>query len=108
MDKYEAELDGKADGDGHFEVTGTGPDARLKYHLDEPYNRTFDFKESLQEIVGQIRSRRSRKGDLTTLSYFRTHVWEAALTANEQQSLLSVSNLAVSAIVPDSPQEVQK
>ena len=92
------ELDGLQDGDGHFEVTGSGASVGLIYRLDPPYEGTFTFDESLEEICHQIDGRytRSARGaGVSAISLFTLHTWESALTAKEGETLLRFDSAGV-------------
>ncbi|EMY34063.1 hypothetical protein D477_011611 [Arthrobacter crystallopoietes BAB-32] len=101
------ELDGLEDGDGHFEVVGSGPAALLRYHLRPPYGRSFQFVEPLNEIASRLASRAYRQSaagsGATPLGLFTIHVWESALTAPEGHTMMVLSSTGVRVISPENP-----
>lgn len=103
-----AELDGLRDGDGHFEVTGSGPDARLRYRLDPPYDREFEFVEPLNRIAARLASRGYRQSaagsGATPLNLFTIHAWESALTAPESHTMMKLTSGGVRTFDPANPE----
>jgi hypothetical protein len=102
-----AELDGLRDGDGRFEVAGSGPEARLRYRLDPPHDRVFEFVEPLNQIAARIASRSYRQSaagsGATPLSLFTIHVWESALTAPEGHTMMEMGSGGVRTFNPEDP-----
>ncbi|MCG2620739.1 hypothetical protein LVY72_02300 [Arthrobacter sp. I2-34] len=97
------QIDGLSDGDGHFEVAGSGAATRLRYQLDPPYDHAFEFIEPWSVIeeritVGYVRS--AAEVGVAPLSLFAVHVWEAALTAKDGESLMKLRLGGVSTFRP--------